>query len=77
MKLMINVSNFSFTQNKLQSTADECKRSYYTSAELDYALFIHSLSFIGRLLCFKKGQSFFPMKLRDRQGETLCNIYFR
>ncbi|XP_052817688.1 protein broad-minded-like isoform X1 [Mya arenaria] len=43
----------------------ESRRSYYTGAELEYAYFIHSVCVIGKLLCFKNGRKFFPIKLKD------------
>ncbi|XP_059144454.1 protein broad-minded-like isoform X2 [Physella acuta] len=43
------------------------KRLYYTGPELEYALFVHSLSFLGSLLFYEKGRSFFPIKLKDKQ----------
>lgn len=47
--------------------ADNGKRLYFSGPELEYALFVHSLSFLGRLLCFEKGRSFFPMRLKEKQ----------
>ncbi|GFR74597.1 protein broad-minded-like [Elysia marginata] len=47
--------------------ADSGKRLYFSGPELEYALFVHSLSFLGRLLCFEKGRSFFPMRLKEKQ----------
>ncbi|XP_012936761.1 protein broad-minded [Aplysia californica] len=49
------------------SVTDHGQRLFYTGPELEYALFIHSLSFLGRLLCFKKGQQFFPVRFREKQ----------
>ncbi|ESO96909.1 hypothetical protein LOTGIDRAFT_231711 [Lottia gigantea] len=49
------------------SIGTDIRRSYYTSTELQYIYFIHSLCFIGRLLCFLNGRSFFPIKYRDIQ----------
>ncbi|GFO20670.1 protein broad-minded [Plakobranchus ocellatus] len=49
------------------SLADSGKRLFYSGPELEYSLFIHSLSFLGRLLCFEKGRSFFPIRLKEKQ----------
>ncbi|BFZ12598.1 hypothetical protein BsWGS_15637 [Bradybaena similaris] len=43
-------------------------RQHYSYSELEYALFIHSLSFLGKLLYYEAGRSFFPFKLKDKQA---------
>ena len=40
----------------------------YSGHELDYIYFVHSIHILGRLLCFVKGQQFFPIKVKDRDG---------
>ncbi|KAI8790403.1 protein broad-minded [Biomphalaria glabrata] len=50
------------------SIKEEDKRLYYTGAELEYILLMHSLHFIGCLLLYEKGRALFPIKLKDRQA---------
>lgn len=51
---------------------EEDKRLYYTGAELEYILLMHSLHFIGCLLLYEKGRALFPIKLKDRQGNSIA-----
>ncbi|XP_050398519.1 protein broad-minded isoform X2 [Patella vulgata] len=51
--------------SKLHVSSGTTKRKhFYTSLELEYIYLIHSLCFIGRLLCFIDGRKFFPMKFK-------------
>ncbi|CAL1586616.1 unnamed protein product [Knipowitschia caucasica] len=43
------------------------QRSVYTKAELDYALFVHSLSLLGMLLIYNNGRRLFPVKVHTHK----------
>ncbi|KAM8846117.1 protein broad-minded [Synchiropus picturatus] len=43
------------------------QRSVYTTAELDYARFVHSLCVLGKLLLYKNGRKLFPIQMKTRQ----------
>ncbi|XP_058470167.1 protein broad-minded [Solea solea] len=47
-----------------QSTA---QRSVYSGKELEYAVFVHSLCFLGKVLVYTNGRKLFPMKVRKRK----------
>ncbi|CAL8090276.1 unnamed protein product [Calicophoron daubneyi] len=45
------------------SGAEENEVLKYTASELDYAVFVHSINLIYRLLCYARGRRLFPVKL--------------
>ncbi|XP_074644785.1 protein broad-minded-like [Tubulanus polymorphus] len=47
-------------------TLDDKRRHSFIEAELDYIYFIHSTCMLTELLCYKDGQKFFPIKVKDR-----------
>ncbi|CAL1530647.1 unnamed protein product [Lymnaea stagnalis] len=70
------------TQDGLSQVVDEMskasisdKRTSYTGPELEYILFMHSLSFLGSLLFYEKGRSFFPIKLKEKQGKYVISYF--
>ena len=44
------------------------QHNVYTCAELQFAYFVHSVHFIGRLLCYVHGRNFFPVKVKEKEG---------
>lgn len=42
----------------------------YSGLELEYALFVHSLCLLGKVLLYKKGRELFPIKVKKRKGTT-------
>lgn len=43
----------------------------YSGQQLEYALFVHSLCLLGKVLLYKNGRRLFPIKVRKRKGTTL------
>ncbi|XP_060947669.1 protein broad-minded [Limanda limanda] len=50
-----------------QSTGPGFQRSVYSGEELEYAVFVHSLCFLGKLLIYTNGRSLFPVKVKKRK----------
>lgn len=51
-------------QSAEQQNTGSVQRSVYTSKELEYALFVHSLSVLGMLLIYTNGRKVFPVKVQ-------------
>lgn len=66
-------SKFLFSVNDSGSA----QRSVYTGKELDYAVFVHSLCVLGKLLIYTNGRKIFPIKVRKRKGTRLYNMLNR
>uniref|UniRef100_A0A8D2ZSH9 Protein broad-minded n=1 Tax=Scophthalmus maximus TaxID=52904 RepID=A0A8D2ZSH9_SCOMX len=47
------------------------QRSVYSGKELEYAVVVHSLCFLGKLLIYTNGRKLFPVKVRKRKGAKL------
>nr|XP_019959269.1 PREDICTED: protein broad-minded [Paralichthys olivaceus] len=43
------------------------QRSVYSGKELEYAVFVHSLCFLGKLLIYTNGRKLFPVKVKKRK----------
>ncbi len=43
-------------------------RCHYSGPELDYICFVHSLSLLSQLLCYRHGREFFPVKVKEEEG---------
>lgn len=41
---------------------------FYTSQDLEYIYFVHSLCLLGRVLLYSGGRAFFPVLLPDTEG---------
>ena len=41
---------------------------FYTSQDLEYIYFVHSLCLLGRVLLYSGGRDLFPVVLRDTEG---------
>ncbi|XP_053736225.1 protein broad-minded isoform X2 [Synchiropus splendidus] len=54
-------------QAEKQQASGSVPRSVYTTAELDYALFVHSLCVLGKLLLYKNGRKLFPIQMETRK----------
>uniref|UniRef100_A0A3B4AVZ5 Protein broad-minded n=1 Tax=Periophthalmus magnuspinnatus TaxID=409849 RepID=A0A3B4AVZ5_9GOBI len=50
-------------EKKYKSLVIFLKISFYTETELEYALFVHSLSVLGMLLIYTNGRRLFPVKV--------------
>ncbi|CAG5121521.1 unnamed protein product [Candidula unifasciata] len=59
------------------SLTESGRRQHYSYSELEYALFIHSLSLLGKLLCYQAGRSFFPYKLKDKPAAVTVSQLLR
>lgn len=46
------------------------QRGLYTGNQLEYALFVHSLCILGKVLIYKNGRALFPIKVMQRKGTT-------
>ncbi|XP_041376240.1 protein broad-minded-like isoform X2 [Gigantopelta aegis] len=64
------VSDVSDSFSKFSLASGDSKRTFYTGSELDYLYFVHSVCFLGRMLCFVNGRNFFPVKIKDSK-ETI------
>lgn len=42
----------------------------YAAKELEYALFVHSLCVLGKVIVYKSGRELFPIKVGKRKGTT-------
>ncbi|CAG12960.1 unnamed protein product [Tetraodon nigroviridis] len=43
------------------------QRGLYAAQELEYALFVHSLCLLGKVIVYKRGRELFPIKVRKRK----------
>ncbi|TMS11937.1 Protein broad-minded, partial [Larimichthys crocea] len=50
-----------------QQNSGSAQRSVYTGKELEYALFVHSLCVLGKVLIYTNGRKLFPIKVRKRK----------
>ena len=41
---------------------------FYTSQDLEYIYFVHSLCLLGRVLLYSGGRALFPVLLPEREG---------
>lgn len=54
------------SEYSLEKVPSEYSQSlYYSSEQLDYALVMHSINLLGRLLMFKSGRKMFPVHMLD------------
>lgn len=53
------------------NVSGSAQRGLYAAKELEYALFIHSLCVLGKVIIYKSGRELFPIKVRKRKGTTL------
>jgi len=45
---------------------------FYTSQDLEYIYFVHSLCLLGRVLLYSGGRALFPVLLPEREGRFTC-----
>ncbi|KAI3364478.1 hypothetical protein L3Q82_011270 [Scortum barcoo] len=72
-------------QSAEQPNTSSAQRSVYTGKELEYAVFVHSLCVLGKLLIYTNGRKIFPVKVRRRKDPvsladlvvTLINIMYQ
>ena len=50
------------------STDDDNNGLFYTSQDLEYVYFVHSLCLLGRVLLYSGGRALFPVILPDTEG---------
>ena len=43
---------------------------FYTSQDLEYIYFVHSLCLLGRVLLYSGGRALFPVLLPEREGNV-------
>ncbi|XP_070575308.1 protein broad-minded-like [Ptychodera flava] len=55
------------TEKMKKSKIGEGIRMLFTTKELEYLYFVHSLSIVGALLLYSNGREFFPIKQRDKE----------
>uniref|UniRef100_A0A8C9TLN5 Protein broad-minded n=1 Tax=Scleropages formosus TaxID=113540 RepID=A0A8C9TLN5_SCLFO len=53
---------------QLCDRAGPVQRTLYTTKELEYIHFVHSLCLLGRLLIYTNGRSLFPVRVKNRKG---------
>lgn len=44
---------------------------FYTSQDVEYIYFVHSLCLLGRVLLYSGGRALFPVLLPDREGNLI------
>ncbi|KAL6096154.1 tbc1d32 [Pungitius sinensis] len=54
-------------QSAEQQSVGSVQRSVYTGKELEYAVFVHSLCVLGKLLIYSNGRKLFPIRMRERK----------
>nr|XP_040016630.1 protein broad-minded isoform X3 [Gasterosteus aculeatus aculeatus] len=54
-------------QSAEQQSVGSVQRSVYTGRELEYAVFVHSLCVLGKLLIYNNGRKLFPIRVRERK----------
>ena len=46
---------------------------FYTSQDLEYIYFVHSLCLLGRILLYSGGRALFPVVIPDMEGNIIEN----
>uniref|UniRef100_A0A3P8UNG1 TBC1 domain family, member 32 n=1 Tax=Cynoglossus semilaevis TaxID=244447 RepID=A0A3P8UNG1_CYNSE len=54
-------------QSAEQQQQNSAQRSVYSGQELEYAAFVHSLCFLGKLLIYTNGRKLFPVRVRKHK----------
>ncbi|XP_076021448.1 protein broad-minded [Genypterus blacodes] len=60
-------TNETIDENQSLEQQSPGQRTAYTAKELEYALFVHSLCVLGKLLIYTNGRKLFPIQVRKRK----------